>query len=221
MRKSARHARLKRFAAAGAAYVPEDFIEDLLEYLNSARKVHGKGVVDILRRMLELDTIEQPAWQTNEQLMVIGKNGRNVLNPRLKKIAPDLYGRQREIDEKQEMLNRELARYRFQPFVSCGWGGRRWIVNWHISPRDPVRRKPVQPGGALPEAVALEVILDLARAGEVHRLRHCLQCGSWLYAKFEHQHYCSINCQQKHYASSELWKAKRRVYMREYRRQTM
>ena len=68
--------------------------------------------------------------------------------------------------------------------------------------------------------MAVEVILDIAKVGYLGRLRRCLQCRKWLYARFRHQNFCSVKCQQKQYTGSEEWKAHRRAYMREYYRRT-
>ena len=63
---------------------------------------------------------------------------------------------------------------------------------------------------------ALEVILRLTQIGYLDRLRHCAYCNTWLYAKFRHQTFCSVTCQQKKYTQTDQWRAHRREYMREY-----
>ena len=65
---------------------------------------------------------------------------------------------------------------------------------------------------------ALEMILKLTQIGYLTRLRRCALCQEWLYAKFRHQTFCSMRCQQKRYTRTEEFKAKRRAYMRRYYR---
>jgi len=68
--------------------------------------------------------------------------------------------------------------------------------------------------------VALLNMIRLFEQGLIHRVRRCLKCKKWFYARFRHQQFCSTRCQQSHYRSSEEWKAYRREWMRQYRRLT-
>lgn len=65
---------------------------------------------------------------------------------------------------------------------------------------------------------ALMLLLQLAIARQLHRVRQCAQCGRWLFARRGIQKFCSASCQQKFFKSSESWKEKRRDYMRRHRR---
>lgn len=69
-----------------------------------------------------------------------------------------------------------------------------------------------------PHSTAGKAIRHLCEAGLVHRLKTCKECGAWFYAQFSHRRFCKRGCQQRHYRSSPTWKAKRRKWMRNYRK---
>jgi hypothetical protein len=73
----------------------------------------------------------------------------------------------------------------------------------------PVRRGDLQWG--------LLSLVKVCEEGDVGRIRRCSKCSKWFYARFRHKKFCSANCQQSHYRSSEEWKAHRRRWMRRYR----
>jgi hypothetical protein len=209
----------------GPTLLPDAAFAGLLRFLNdSDDQAEGGKVVQILEQMLELEAIEPPAW--SERIsgpLTVTRKGQVFPNPILKKLAPEKYSKQLDIDERRFRINRELGGYRFLPFVIppvkiAPWTSKHWTVGWQIQSRTPERRKTQSPGEfLLGEGEALQMILDLAKAGLLNRLRRCSRCHKWLYAKFRHQSFCSTICQQKHYAKSEEWRAKRREYMRRYR----
>jgi hypothetical protein len=58
-----------------------------------------------------------------------------------------------------------------------------------------------------------EMIFCIVRLGErglLGRVRKCIRCEKWLYAKFNHQRFCGKKCQLAHYQTSEEWKRRRR-----------
>ena len=63
------------------------------------------------------------------------------------------------------------------------------------------------------DANAMLDLADLAEDGLIPRLRKC-GCGRWLYAKFEHQRFCSAKCREKAFRSDPAEKAKRREWAR-------
>lgn len=206
-----------RKSSVGTALVPDAALAGLVQYLNEAKPERkGKRIVQILQEMLELEKLEPPVWSERiDGPMMVMKGGKAVPNPLLRKVAPEKYKLQLEIEKRKSVLNRELARYRFLPFVSPHWGGR-WLLIWQIQSRVPKKVKLHRGVMELHDGTALQMILDLARAGYLNRLRRCSACRRWLYAKFRHQNFCSTKCQQKHYTQSEEWKAHRREYMRRY-----
>ena len=206
-----------RKSSVGIALVPDAALAGLVQYLNEAEaERESKRIIRILEEMLELEKIEPPVWSESiDGPMMVMKGGMSVPNPLFRKVAPEKYKLQLEIEKRISVLNRELARHRFLPFAFPHWGGR-WLLIWQIQSR--ARKKVRLHRGVmeLDDGRALQMILDLARAGYLNRLRRCSHCRRWLYAKFRHQHFCSTKCQQKHYTQSEEWKAHRREYMRHY-----
>jgi hypothetical protein len=88
---------------------------------------------------------------------------------------------------------------------------KRWVLNWYY----PDERR--RPADAFRKGQALSCFIVLAEYGRLDRMRECLRCGMWLYARFSHQRFCSTKCQQAHYWASPEWKAHRRQWMRNYR----
>ena len=115
-----------------------------------------------------------------------------------------------KIDGPLNELNRDLSRYLFRPLMSptydATWHPTRWLLTWYSGRPG---REPIGKFGPL------DMIFDLARAGQLSRLRRCSHCRNWLYAKFRHQSFCSLKCQQNHYRETEAFKAHRRQYMRD------
>jgi hypothetical protein len=66
-------------------------------------------------------------------------------------------------------------------------------------------------------------VLVLDKKGRIDRVRNCLHCGDWFYARFKHQQFCADpakQCQWNHYHTSEWRKKNRkknRLYQRAYR----
>lgn len=122
-----------------------------------------------------------------------------------------------EIEKRTAMLQRELSKYRFTPHaeVAMGGGGQgpsQWAVWWQGDLDASEKQLRMRPGEVL------ELILKLTQVGDLTRLRRCIQCQKWLFARFRHQTFCSTKCQQKNYTKSEQFKAHRRRYMRDYYR---
>jgi hypothetical protein len=104
----------------------------------------------------------------------------------------------------------ELRRHHFYPdFVSVSvgrsarGGGQFTFMFQSVRPR--------------PSTSAVLWIAQLGALGVLWRIRQCLRCKRWYYARFSHQHFCSQRCQQTHYKSSPEWQQHRRAYMRDYR----
>ena len=119
-----------------------------------------------------------------------------------------------KIDRRLNELNRDLRRYRFRPLVAPWYEANlhatRWVVHWYSG--RPGRK-------ALATFGALDLIVDLAQAGHLSRLRRCNHCRKWVYAKFRQQVFCSQKCQQKNYTQTEAFKAHRREYMNRWYRE--
>ena len=133
-----------------------------------------------------------------------------ILNLLLELQPTKKYEKAVDVASKRSELDNELSKFRFFPdLYPRNTDG--WTIQWEISAR---RRSSLTRS----DTNALQIILSLATAGAVNRLRKCRNCSLWMFAKFRHQAFCSTKCQQKHYGKSKAWKLYRRDYMRKHRR---
>lgn len=106
-------------------------------------------------------------------------------------------------------LNQTLAEFTFAPQIDLHELPDGERVGWILVTEDsPVALFSVQ----------VRWVLQLIEEGAILRIRRCQQCGSWFFAHFSHQEFCSTKCRSKHLAGSEQFKEKRRKYMRDYYR---
>jgi len=194
--------RLHRVTVAGGLVPSLSLLDDLIRFLNGTETESGRSVLRILLQMLEIEGMAKPL--------------KGLLWPdlSLRKSDPEKFKQLCEIDDKVASLQRELATFKFVPRaeVAVGGGGStsEWATWWgHANEKS-------EEGLRMRASEAMEVILKLTQIGSLGRLKQCANCGKWLYAKFRHQEYCSMLCQQKNYSQSEQWKAHRRQYMRNY-----
>ncbi|MBZ5722893.1 MAG: hypothetical protein LAO03_21340 [Acidobacteriia bacterium] len=196
-------ARLERASIAGGLIPSVFLLDDLIRFLNGTKTARGKRIVVILEKMLQLEEMTKTI------------DGPMLAALSLKKVAPDRFRVQWEVEKQTALLNRELRKYRFSPRAAVATGGSGGAVEWVAYWRRDSREKQEERLRMM-ASEALEVILKLTQIGYLNRLRHCAQCHRWLYAKFRHQTFCSVTCQQKNYTQTDQWKAHRREYMREY-----
>jgi hypothetical protein len=235
MRKRYRHPQLGEFhkldltaSHSVVTMISDAQLAGLVRYLNeSGTQKEGERIVHILEDMQALERLEEPLWGDTEEetafstgpnarAMFVMRKGMSVPHPLLRKISPEKYRRQLEIEKRRYAINQELNRNHFYTHVWPSKDGK-WRVFWQIQSRAPKRYHVIDGVLEIDDGVALQMILDFAKVGYLNRLRRCTCCNNWLYAKFRHQDFCSTKCQQKHYAISPEWKAKRRDYMRRYR----
>jgi hypothetical protein len=86
--------------------------------------------------------------------------------------------------------------------------GTPWPWHWHMSLKVPDR-----------SFRYIEELAEYAKAGDLMRFRQCAACDKWFFARVDHQRCCSLACRQKLHRSSPEFKEKRRLYMRQLRRQ--
>jgi hypothetical protein len=200
-------ARLERVNIAGGLPPSITLLDDLIRFLNGTKTARGKRIVIILEMMLRIEEMTKPI------------DGSTLAAWSLKRTAPNKFQMLCEVGEQTALLNRELRKYQFSPraeVVTGGSGGAvEWAAYWRRDPREKQEKRL-----RMIASEALEVILKLTQIGYLNRVRHCAQCQKWLYAKFRHQTFCSVTCQQKNYTQTDQWKAHRRQYMREYYRKT-
>src|SRR6185369_11583514 len=95
------HLKFTKGSVSTGVIVSEMELKNLLQYLNEAEKSEQKKVLAILQQMLDLANIE-----------------------------PEKY-RRPEIERRKAVLNIELSRYRFTPFVLTDSASNRLSVIWH------------------------------------------------------------------------------------------
>jgi hypothetical protein len=179
-------------------------LRDLIKFLNETRTPRGKRVLQILERMLEIEAMAKPV------------RGNILTDMSLKREDPTKFRLFCEIDDKMVVLARELANFKFIPRAEVFAGGNGGVSAWTTWWGKPKERW--EKHLRLTPSEAVEVILRLTEIGCLTRLKRCSHCRKWLYARFRHQEFCSVACQQKGYTQSEQWKARRREYMRDYYR---
>ncbi|SRR6266496_79119 len=196
--------RIARTSIAGGLPPSLSLLEDLLDLLNRTRGLRGKRIVVILERMQEIEKMTAPIQP--EEPMIVAESWRRT--------APKKYKLHWEIEKARAILQRELSRYRFSPHAEVVMGGgglvpSQWAI-WWKSDSSAMHEKHLR----MTPSEALEMILKLTQLSELNRLRCCMQCNQWLFARFRHQKFCSIKCQQRNFAQTPEWKEHRRDYMR-------
>jgi hypothetical protein len=61
-------------------------------------------------------------------------------------------------------------------------------------------------------------LLNLRASGEISLIRSCRNCEQWFYAITNHQTHCSDRCRQNFHSKDKIFREKRRLYMRRYRK---
>lgn len=185
-------------------------ITQMIDFLNDRadRPIEERDrLIWILNEMKELTTLPIITEKINGPIRIGG-----ILNPELASVAPEKYERTAELLNRAERLNEVLVQYRFTPVIQS-FGPAPFTIGWHRDWRGEIEYgKPPYKHLA---GQHLELILNIARAGELGRIRHCDQCQKWHYAMRSTQKFCSMKCQQKRYTQTEEFKAQRRAYMKE------
>lgn len=197
-------------------YGAEREAHSLVQWLNSSHN-HSKTqrsylrAVQILGLLLQLDPIAE-AWRPayrNPELMESNKK------------YPQLFAEAYEIADR---LNELLLRYRLTPSIEPRLGEGGVYVRWTASKSSRGAVVVVQssahfaPEPAMDEPGAIQKMLALSRNGYLDRVRKCVACEQWFYARFSHAKFCSRGCQQRYFRSSEEFKEHKKQYMRTLRK---
>ena len=181
-------------------YTGEGLAKRLIAWLEKNRSnAAGKRIAELLREMGEAAGMVQPGWGLDGE-------GEGMSCPiRKGKVDPAFT----KFQQLHAAINRRLSRYRLYPQVGFGSldNPSAWQVAWR-----PARKQQQIPSQGRPgseEAAAVGLLLNLARQGAIQRVRECLECGTWFFARFEHSKFCQQKCQVKHYQSNPNWKAHR------------
>jgi hypothetical protein len=119
----------------------------------------------------------------------------------------------REFGRRLRAIDKQLARHKMRPRIVSGHAkvlnastiktltAFRW--EWYY--------------GKNPATKAVHQLMRLEEQGLLERVRQCMCCGRWLFARFVHQKFCGQSCQLRSYKSSEDWKEHRRKWLKQHR----
>ena len=185
--------------------------EELVTWVTGSGDPGAQNIAKILELLVELGNVhhregaaETFVWRGREfkAAVEIPKSGG----------LPRRSQREHELISK---LNPLLRRYTFSPWYWTALGDFHLMQWWSRNERPSDPEDP-ESGIDFDEEDAILRIMDLAREGILSRVRRC-SCGDWFFAKFSHQKFCCTRCQQDYYRSSEEYRAKRRLYMKNLR----
>jgi len=198
-------------------YGAEREAHSLVQWLNGARNHPDmrRGylrAVKILGLLLQLDPIAdawRPAYR-NPELMESDEN--------YKRLFTDAYAI-------ADRLNDLLLRYKLTPSVEPRLGEGGVYVRWTTTKSSKGAAVPIQsfaatepPERDMDEPCAIQRMLALSRNAYLDRVRTCIACQQWFYARFSHSKFCRRACQQRYFRSSEEFKEHKKQYMRALRK---
>ncbi len=205
-----KHARTLRYKPYRVA--DEDTWSWVIWGLNGDEKSDWKRAAQrvsaLLSDMKELDEIRGTLANRSSEPTSFKSTG-DVLWPSVAFSKSDLEALNIRGEKLLANVNRQLARYRWSPGI--------------FTPRfEAFRQHPqwnARSEAEYQEEVAIQSLLDELCEGRINRFRVCRQCERWFYAVTAHQISCSEACRKKHASTSGEFKAKRREYMKKYRKQ--
>jgi hypothetical protein len=187
-------------------YSGEPWASGLVAWIEkNRRRASGQRVQSLLRELREIVEGSQKPTFSHSQIGI-------PVSIRMAK-SPEVAAHS---DRLNRSVNRRLRLYRFWPeLLLFGTKERpnRWIPRWHAEGERS--RTP----DSMSEADAVLRIFQLAQNGYVDRLRECVDCRKWFFARFSHSRFCSSACQQRNYKRSPEWREHRNEYMRNYYKQ--
>jgi hypothetical protein len=174
-------------------YSGQEEAKPLLAWLNNPRKDHGRERV---REILEIFKYLQKGWRVD----------RTEDSVRAYYVGED---HTRSLERLQVLLQEYKYYPMFFPLGSITGS------HWYPVPRG----NKYSHGWAVEydDSNAVFDLADLADAELLNRVKRC-RCGRWIFAKFSHQRFCSVQCREKEFRSSPEWKEYRRKKAREYYR---
>lgn len=177
--------------------------------IQSDWKHAAKRVSSLVLNMKELDTIRETL--AGEDSKAGSLESGNVFSWPLLAFQNNelelLNNRGRQLSTK---VNRQLRFYKWSPGISTP----RFSETFREYPQFSET-----PEADYQERVAIQSLLNELCEGRINRFRVCRQCERWFYAVAAHQVSCSEACRKKHASTSDDFKAKRRDYMKKYRKQ--
>jgi len=116
-------------------------------------------------------------------------------------------------------LRKAFLRYSVSPELFMVRGGR-FLFAWRSANQEKRDRiyayGDVNDCNLFGEADAVCRIIEMSHDGYFDRLKLC-RCDKWFFAKFSHQRFCSVKCQQSEYRSDPEFRERRRRYFKELR----
>ncbi len=183
----------------------------LIEWVaNGGRR--AKNIATLLVDLAKLESLTEPhpdgiTLEVNRQ----GYNANGVF-----RVPVEVGGRvSAEYKSLWRDVSRRLASYKMFPQLLFRVGDQ-WVYRWVTRSNRPIFTRP-NTLMKVTEEDALQSLLSLACQGYLQRVRRCLQCGRWFFARFSTKKFCRTECQQSYFRSSQEWKAHRREYMRKNR----
>lgn len=169
-----------------------------VRYVAEPQKYHSQPTTVELKRVTKL--IELISKVEDQLADFAGGEARPISGP-----MGD--GKVRRVAEK---VAKALGRYQFNPhlrFRPFQWRAR-GKFRFHLR---------VGYQGASGEDLAVQWIISVLEEGCFDHLRHCRQCGTWLFAHFAPQKFCSSRCEKQYREQSPEYKAEhRKVALRSY-----
>ena len=143
---------------------------------------------------------------------------------RVQKVA-DSHGRSNTLSHKMDLsrhleeLNKCLLSFSFRPQLSTG-ARKTFSLSWE--PPLASRRSGTLFASPTEHAESHNAmrVIRLIEQGLLSSIRKC-RCDKWFVARMRKQAFCSMVCRQAAFRATELYKAKRREYMRDYYNKTM
>jgi hypothetical protein len=174
-------------------YSGAEVAQPLLDWLNQPQKDRGRQRV---REILEIFKHLQKGWtveRTEDKVHA--------------------YYKGEDHTRSLERLQKLLREYKYYPmFFPLGS-----ITGSHWYPVPQVKKYSHGWGVNYDDSNAIFDLADLADTELLNRLKEC-RCGRWIFAKFSHQRFCSVQCREKEFRSSPEWKEYRRKKARGYYR---
>jgi hypothetical protein len=185
--------------------------EDLLAWASTTKPAGAARINAILQLIVELEAVSRKSDKNEHTFVWRG----TVFTARVRMGRGSYPERsEREVQLAHE-LSLRLLRYKVSPWYWMTLGDFP-IFGWWSGKNRPKDKEDPTEDAWFTEEDAVVAIVDLARAGVLYKIRHC-HCGDWFFAKFIHQRFCCLCCQQKYYRSSDDYKAMRRAYMKNLR----
>lgn len=184
----------------------------ILQWLNTTKEDENRRIVQIIKLAKELQGTRQRYRSRAVDLLTW-----RVAGPR--KPPKKERASMRRAMRLANNLRKLMTNYTFHPQLRPLRG--RFYVGWQSISIVNAPFIKIRLDGDLFTICEGDVILkivDLADKGSLHKIRVCANCSRWFFGRVKHQAYCDQRCQQSNFRMSEHFRARRREYMRKYRR---